>query len=171
MKDVSPMKSNQSPRSVTTEVFFVYFLGYIAIFVILILAINLSFKLYEISCSIRTYNKEYFEMIEKKIEDDYITITDEDLKNINGFIFEIDNNIKIGYSTGYIDKERINDIKLEDFINLLGFKTKSEFKLRPQDILSRNIFKNFNNAIVTVDGGKNILYIQDIWNWINHLLL
>lgn len=171
MNDVRPMKSNKPSRSVTTEVFFVYFLGYIAISVILILAINLSFKLYEISCSRRTYNKEYFEMIEKKIEDDYTTITEEDLKNINGFIFKIDNNIKIGYSTGYIDKERINDIKLEDFINLLGFKTNSEFKLRPADMLSRNIFKNCNNAIVTVDGGKKYSIYTRYLEWDKSLLV
>lgn len=148
------MKSKKRVRSVTTEMFFVYFLGYITISIILILAIHLSFKFYEIACSRRTYNREYFEMLEKKIENDYTTITEKDLKMINGFIVKIDNNIRVQYAIGYIDEKKFDDIKLEDCISLLGFKTNSEFKVRPPDILSRNIFKNCNNAIVTVDEGE-----------------
>ncbi|MBS2905147.1 hypothetical protein KFV96_28950, partial [Klebsiella pneumoniae] len=69
-------------------------------------------------------------MLEKKIENDYTTITEEDLKMINGFIVKIDNNIRVQYAIGYIDEKKFDDIKLEDCISLLGFKTNSEFKVR-----------------------------------------
>ena len=153
MKGINPMKSDKRIRSVTTEMFFVYFLGYIAISIILMLATHLSFKIYEVACSTRTYNREYFETLEKKIESDYITITEEELEEIKGFIIKIDNNSRVEYSIGDIDPINLNDFTLEEYMNILGFDKDETFKVNPPDILSRNIFKNYNNVIITVDDG------------------
>lgn len=150
------MKSNKRVRSVTTEMFFVYFLGYIAISIILFLAIHLSFKIYEVACSRRTYNREYFENLEKKIESDYTTITEEELKEINGFIIKIDNNGEITYCIGDIDSIKLKDFKLEEYISILGFDSNGKPKVNSPDILSRNIFKNYNNVLISVN--KEIKY-------------
>ena len=153
MKGINLMKSNKRVRSVTTEMFFVYFLGYIAISIILIFAIHLSFKIYEVACSRRTYNSEYFETLEKKIESDYKTITYEEIEEIKGFIIKIDNYSKIEYFIGDIDSISLRDFTLEEYMNILGFYRDEKFKVNPPDILSRNIFKNYNNVIISVDDG------------------
>ena len=150
------MKSNKRVRSVTTEMFFVYFLGYIAISIILLLATHLSFKIYEVACSRRTYNREYFETLEKKIESDYTTITEEELKEINGFIIKIGNNGEITYCIGNIDSIKLKDFKLEEYISILGFDSNGKPKVNSPDILSRNIFKNYNNVLINVN--KEIKY-------------
>ena len=112
------MKSDKRIRSVTTEMFFVYFLGYIAISIIHMVETHLSFKIYEVACSTRTYNREYFETLEKKIESDYITITDEELEDIKGFIIKIDNNSRVEYSIGDIDPINLNDFTLEENMDI-----------------------------------------------------
>lgn len=147
------MKCNKRVRSVTTEMFFVYFLGYIAISVILLIAIHLSFKVYEITCSRRTYNREYFETLEKKIENDYTAITDEELNEIDGFIIKINNDSKIEYSAGNIDSDMLKDFKLEEYMDILGINSRDKFAVNPPDILSRNIFDNYTNVIITGDNG------------------
>lgn len=153
--------SKKCPRSVTTEMFFVYFLGYIAISVILLIAIHLSFLIYEVTCSRRTYNREYFETLERKIENDYTTITDEELQVIRGFIIKINNDSKIVYSAGNIDSDTFKDFKLEEYMSILGINAQDKFSVNPPDILSRNIFKNFTNVIIMgPDGVKCSFYTR-----------
>lgn len=163
MKGINLMKSNKHVRSVTTEMFFVYFLGYITISIILLFAIHLSFKVYEIACSRRTYNREYFETLEKKIDNDYTTVTDEELDEIDGFIIKINNDSKIDYSIGDIDSVKLEDFKLEEYMRILGFNTENKFAVNPPDILSRNIFKNYTNVIIILeDGVKYSIYTKYI---------
>lgn len=155
------MKSNKRIRSFTTELFFVYFLGYIIISLILFSAAILSFKIYEVVCSMRTYNREYFETLEKKIEDDYKTVTEKDLLEINGFIIKVDNNSNIVYSIGTFDNLKLKNLKLDEYMNLFGLKTDNKFRLNHPDILSKNIFKNYNNAIINIgDGTKYSIYTK-----------
>lgn len=155
------MKHNKHARSVTLEMFFVYFLGYIAISLILLIVVSLSFKFYELACSRRTYNRQYFENLERKIELDYSTITDDDLKEIDGFLIKINNDGVVEYSSGNFDTVKFNNFKLEDYMSVVGFNEENEFKVNHPDILSKNIFKNFNNVLVTLNNGdKYSLYTQ-----------
>ncbi len=140
---------------------FCIFLGCIAISVILLIAIHLSFLIYEVTCSRRTYNREYFETLERKIENDYTTITDEELQVIRGFIIKINNDSKIVYSAGNIDSDTFKDFKLEEYMSILGINAQDKFSVNPPDILSRNIFKNFTNIIITgPDGVKCSFYTR-----------
>ena len=149
------MKSSRHVRSVTTEMFFVYFFGYIAISILIFLSMGLSFKFYEVACSRRTYNKEYFETLENKIDYDYTTITEEDLKEINGFLLKIDSDSKVNYCVGNIEAEKIKNIKLEQIMSMFEFDRESKgFKIKHSDILSKSIFKNYNNLVITIDGGE-----------------
>ena len=148
-------------RSVTTEMFFVYFFGYIVISITLFIAIHLSFKIYEVTCSRRTYNRQYFETLEDKIESDYTTITAEELNEIDGFIIKINNDSKIEYSAGNIDSDKLKDFKLEEYMDILGINSQDRFRVNPPDILSRNIFKNYTNVIITgEDGVKSSIYTR-----------
>lgn len=158
------MKSNKRIRSVTVEMFFVYFFGYITISIIIFFSTNLSFKLYELACSIRTYNKEYFETLEKKIDDDYRLITEEELEQINGFVIKINNDNKVEYSIGNVKKERFSNFKLEEFMSLFDFEeVNGEFKVSHHDILSRSVFKNFNNVVISMkDKEKLSVYAKYI---------
>lgn len=155
------MKRNKRARSVTTEMFFVYFFGYIVISITLFIAIHLSFKIYEVTCSRRTYNRQYFETLEDKIESDYTTITAEELNEIDGFIIKINNDNKIEYSAGNIDSDKLKDFKLEEYMDILGINSQDRFRVNPPDILSRNIFKNYTNVIITgEDGVKSSIYTR-----------
>lgn len=158
------MKSNKRIRSVTVEMFFVYFFGYITISIIIFFSTNLSFKLYELACSIRTYNKEYFETLEKKIDDDYRLITEEELEQINGFVIKINNDNKVEYSIGNVKKESFSNFKLEEFMSLFDFEeVNGEFKVSHHDILSRSVFKNFNNVVISMkDKEKLSVYAKYI---------
>ena len=50
------MKVKKIKRSVTAELFCIYFLGYIAITIILVVGIVFSIVAYEVLCSPSTYN-------------------------------------------------------------------------------------------------------------------
>ena len=151
------MKSKRHARSVTTEMFFVYFFGYVMISLVMFISVHLSFKLYEVACSIRTYNKEYFETLEKKIDTDYRLITESELEEIDGFIIKINDDNRIEYSMGNLRKERLQDLKLEEFMSLFQFEVEgSEFKVKNNDILSKNVFKNYSNIVITMNNGEKL---------------
>lgn len=157
MKDTSVMKSKSRARSVTTEIFFVYFFGYVMISLVIFISVHFSFKIYEVACSIRTYNKEYFETLEKKIDTDYRLITESEIKEIDGFIIKINNDNKIEYSIGNLRKEKLQDLKLEEFMSLFEFEVESsEFKVKNNDILSRNVFKHYSNIVITMNNGEKL---------------
>ena len=151
------MKSKRYARSVTTEMFFVYFFGYVMISLVMFISVYLSFKLYEVACSIRTYNKEYFETLEKKIDTDYRLITESELEEIDGFIIKMNNDNRIEYSIGNLRSRRLQDLKLEEFMSLFEFEVESsEFKVKNNDILSRNVFKNYSNIVITMNNGEKL---------------
>lgn len=151
------MKSKRHARSVTTEMFFVYFFGYVMISLVMFISVHLSFKIYEVTCSIRTYNKEYFETLEKKIDTDYRLITESELKEIDGFIIKMNNDNRIEYYIGNLRSRRLQDLKLEEFMSLFEFEVESsEFKVKNNDILSRNVFKNYSNIVITMNNGEKL---------------
>jgi len=150
------MKARKIKRSVTAELFFIYFLGYIAITVILILGIVLSVSAYEILCNPRTYN-HYFEGLENKLKGDYTSITDEDLLEIDGFVIKINNQSKVDYSRGHVIDE-FKSLDLQSYMYLAGLTKENEISLN-DDLMAYSILKDFNNAIVvTKDNIKYSLY-------------
>lgn len=68
---------------------------------------------------------------------------------------------KIVYSAGNIDSDTFKDFKLEEYMSILGINAQDKFSVNPPDILSRNIFKNFTNIIITgPDGVKCSFYTR-----------
>ena len=91
------MKNKIKRRSVTTELFIIYFLGYTCLSIIIFSSTNISFKIYKFLCSQRTYNSIYFDNLEDKLETNYLDVTDRDLSVIKGFLITINNDNKIDY--------------------------------------------------------------------------
>ena len=68
---------------------------------IVIVSIFFSLIMYEVLCGQRMYNS-YFVQLESKLIEDYRSITEEDLKHINGFLVKITNQNQISYSVGNV---------------------------------------------------------------------
>lgn len=150
------MRTKKITRSVTTELFFIYFLGYIAITAIIILAVIGSIITYEVLCRSRIYNS-CFENLENKLVRDYTSITDEDLLGIDGFMIKINNKNEIYYSKGNVIDE-FKDLNLESYMYLFGVTKDNETSLN-DDLRSYSVLSQFNNSIIeTKDGIKYSLY-------------
>lgn len=150
------MKPKKIKRSVTAELFYIYFLGYLAITTILIAGVVFSISAYEVLCNPRTYNS-YFEELENKLKENYKSITDEDLSDIDGFIIKIDNRGEMSYSRGnVIDEFKI--LNLQSYMYLSGLTKENEILLN-DDLRSYSILEDFNNSIIdTKDNIKYSLY-------------
>ena len=137
------MKAKKIKRSVTAELFFMYFTGYIAITVILIVGIIFSIAGYEFLCNPSTYNS-YFIELENKLNDDYTSINDEDLLDIDGFIIKINNKNEVPYSRGNVIDE-YKSLDLKSYIYLSGLTKENEILLN-DDLRAYSVLKNFNNS-------------------------
>ena len=152
------MKIKKIKRSVTAELFFIYFLGYLVITIILVIGIVFSIDAYKVLCNPRTYNS-YFEELENKLKEDYTSITDQDLSDIDGFIMKIDNKGEMSYSRGnVIDEFKV--LNLQSYMYLSGLTKENEILLN-DDLRSYSILEDFNNSIIeTKDDIKYSLYSQ-----------
>ena len=103
------MKINKAKRSVKVELFFIFFLGYIAISVIVLGCIILSLMIYEVICGQRIYNSNFVKL-ENNLVSDYKVITENDLKEINGFLVRIDNNNNITNNSHQNKNSETNNI-------------------------------------------------------------
>ncbi|MCE5221990.1 MAG: HAMP domain-containing histidine kinase [Clostridium sp.] len=150
------MKSKKIKRSVTAELFFIYFLGYIAITIILIVGVLFSIVTYEILCSPSTYNS-YFKELENKLNDDYTSITDKDLLDIDAFIIKINNESEVSYSRGNVIEE-FKSLNLQSYMYLAGLTKENEVLLN-DDLRAYSMLENFNNSIIeTKDNIQYSLY-------------
>ena len=150
------MKVKKLKRSVTTELFCIYFLGYIAITIILIAGVVFSVVSYEFLCNPRTYNR-HFEELENKLKMDYTSITDEDLLDINGFIIKINNKSQVSYSRGNVIDE-FKNLDLQSYMYLAGLTKENEISLN-EDLMAYSVLEDFNNSIIeTKDNSKYSLY-------------
>ena len=134
------MKAKKIKRSVTAELFFIYFLGYIAITIILIVGIIFSIVAYEILCNPSTYNS-YFEELENKLKEDYTSITDEDLLDIDGFIIKINNKSEVSYSRGNVIDE-FKSLNLQSYMYLSGLTKENEILLN-EDLRAYSVLEEF----------------------------
>jgi len=149
------MKAKKIKRSVTAELFFMYFTGYIAITVILIVGIIFSIAGYEFLCNPSTYNS-YFIELENKLNDDYTSINDEDLLDIDGFIIKINNKNEVPYSRGNVIDE-YKSLDLKSYIYLSGLTKENEILLN-DDLMAYSVLKNFNNSTMESHNIKYSLY-------------
>ena len=147
------MKAKKIKRSVTAELFFIYFLGYIAITIIIIAGIVFSVLAYEILCSPSTYN-HYFEKLENKLKEDYTSVTDEELLDIDGFIIKINNESQVSFSRGNVIDE-FKSLNLQSYMYLSGL-TKDNEVLLNEDLRTYVMLSNFNNSIIETK--NNIKY-------------
>lgn len=146
------MKDRIKKRSVTTELFIIYFLGYIGLSIVIFSSINISFKIYKFLCSQRTYNSIYFDEFEEKLEKNYLDVTEDDLSEINGFILTINNDNQIDYSKGQLFGE-VNRLNLESYMNLFGIKKNNSVSIN-SDMRAGSIFKDFNNTTMENSRGE-----------------
>jgi signal transduction histidine kinase len=150
------MKVKKIRRSVTTEFFFTYFLGYIAVTVIILLAVLGSIILYEFFCNSRTYNS-YFEQLGDKLVRNYKGITDEDLSVMHGFIIKINSDNEVSYSKGNVIDE-FKTLNLESYMNLFGVSKENNISLN-NDFRAYTILSEFNSSIIdTKDNVKYCIY-------------
>lgn len=146
------MNNRINRRSVTTELFIIYFLGYIGLSIIIFSSMNISFKIYKFLCSQRTYNSMYFDELEEKLEKNYLDVTDEDLEEINGFLCAINNDSKVIYYKGktIIDEKKIS---LTDYMALFGIKQNNSISIN-RDMRAGSILRSFNNTIIEAKNGE-----------------
>lgn len=150
------MKGKKIKRSVTTEFFFTYFIGYVAVTVIILSAVLFSVMAYEFFCNSHTYNS-HFEELGNKLVENYKSITDEDLEVINGFIIKIDNENKVSYSKGHVIDE-FKSLNLESYMNLFGISKENSISLN-NDFRAYTVLSEFNNSIIdTKDNVKYCIY-------------
>ncbi|OPJ64053.1 sensor histidine kinase [Clostridium chromiireducens] len=147
------MRAKRIKRSVTTELFFIYFIGYIAINLILLAAVIGSIAAYEILCNPRTYTS-YFKELEDKLKNDYNDITDEDLDEIDGFMIKINNRNIVFYSRGHVIEE-FKHINLQSYMYLFGLTKDNENSLN-DDLRTMFALSEFNNSII--DTSNNVKY-------------
>ena len=150
------MKVKKIKRSVTAELFFMYFLGYIAITIILLVGISFSIIGYEYLCNPSTYNS-YFLELENKLNEDYTSINNEDLLDVDGFIVKINNRSEVSYCRGNVIGE-FKSLNLQSYMYLSGL-TKENESLLNEDLRAFSVLENFNNSIIeTKDNIKYSLY-------------
>lgn len=150
------MKPKEITRSVTTELFFTYFFGYIAITAIILISAISSIIAYEFLCNPSKYNTN-FEELEDKLINDYTSITDDDLLNIDGFIVKINNNNEASYSRGKVIEE-FQNLNLESYMFLFGVTKDNGISLN-DDLRAFSVLSEFNNSIIETNNGiKYSLY-------------
>lgn len=144
------MKIAKKTRSVTSELFFIYFLGYISITVIVLVSIFFSLIIYEILCGQRMYNSSFVEL-ESKLIDDYRSITEKDLKAIDGFLVKITNQNEISYSVGNVIDE-FEQVDITTYMKIFGVEEDNTVILN-SDLRSSTAFLDLNNSIIKTKNG------------------
>lgn len=155
------MKINKAKRSVKVELFFIFFLGYIAISVIVLGCIIFSLIIYEVICGQRIYNSNFVKL-ENNLVSDYKVITENDLKEINGFLVRIDNNNNITYSKGTVIEE-FKNVNMTTYMKIFGVTDNNSLLLN-SDLRSSSAFRGLNNSIVKttkdIDYSIYSLYVE-----------
>lgn len=152
------MKTKKMKRSVTTELFFVYFLGYIAITVIILVAVIGSIVAYEALCNSNTYNS-YFNKLEDKLKEDYKSVNNEELSAINGFVIKFNEKGNLSYARGNVINE-FKSLTLESYMYLAGLTKENQIQLN-DDLRAYSMLSGFNNSIIeTRDNIKYSLYTK-----------
>lgn len=150
------MRIRKIKRNVTAELFFIYFFGYIAITLILAVGLIFSIGAYKILCNPRTYNS-YFAELENKLSEDYRTITDDNLKKIDGFVVKINTMNEVTYSRGHVIDE-FKELSMQSYMHLAGLTKENKIVLN-EDIIAHTLLEDFNNSIIeTNDKIKYSLY-------------
>lgn len=146
------MKMAKRTRSVTSELFFIYFFGYILITVIVIVSVFFSLIAYEVLCGQRMYNS-YFVQLESKLIEDYRSITEEDLKHIDGFLVKITNQNEISYSIGNVIDE-FKQVDITTYMKIFGVEEDNSVLLN-SDLRSSTAFLDLNNSIIKTRKGMD----------------
>ncbi|AQR98738.1 alkaline phosphatase synthesis sensor protein PhoR [Clostridium saccharobutylicum] len=150
------MKHSKNNRSVVTELFFTYFIGYISLTAMIMIGVFLSIIIYGILCTFTKYSSDFKEL-DNKLEENYMSITDDDLSKINGFIIKINHQNEIEYLKGNTIEE-FSSINLETYRNMFGIMENNESSLN-NDFKSIFMLNDFNNAkIQTKNDGVYSIY-------------
>ena len=79
-------------------------------------------------CVVQVHIIHYFEELENKLKDDYTSITDDDLSDIDGFIIKINNESQVSYSRGNVIDE-FKSLNLQSYMYLSGLTKENEILL------------------------------------------
>ena len=101
--------------------------------------------MYEVLCGQRMYNS-YFVQLESKLIEDYRSITEEDLKHINGFLVKITNQNQISYSVGNVIDE-FKQVDITTYMKIFGVEEDNSVLLN-SDLRSSTAFLDLNNSII-----------------------
>lgn len=156
------MRIKKIKRNVTAELFCIYFLGYIAITLILAAGVVFSIGAYKFLCNPRTYNSNFAEL-ENKLSEDYTKITDDNLADIDGFVVKIDIESEVTYARGHVIDE-FKYLDIYSYMYLSGL-TKENKILLNEDVIAHTLLEDFNNSIIeTKDKIKYSLYSKYLPN-------
>jgi signal transduction histidine kinase len=139
------MRIKKIKRNVTVELFFIYFLGYIAITIILVAGVIFSIGAYKILCNPRTYNSNFAEL-ENKLAQDYRTITDDNLADIDGFVVKINIKSEVTYARGHVIDE-FKELNIHSYMYLSGLTRENKILLN-EDVIAHTLLQEFNNSII-----------------------
>lgn len=148
------MRYNNRTHTLKYEFFFTYFLGYIILTFIIFLIIIGSIVIQNFLCKNLVYNHS-LRKIEKTLNSNYKSISNDDLSDINGFLITINSNNEINYKNGSIPSE-FNSITLKSYMSIFGVNKNNTISLN-SDLNS--LLKGFNNSTFeTKDKIKYSLY-------------
>ena len=113
------MRKIKFKSGVAKELFKNYFIGYIALILIMIIMFAITFMIYITYLFLPSTLK--YEIINYNVANNYEMISEKDLLEINGFLIVIDENNNIEFSQGNLIKE-FEEITLEDYLKILDFE-------------------------------------------------
>ena len=97
------MRKRRFKSGVAKELFKNYFIGYIALILIMIIMFAITFMIYITYLFLPSTLK--YEVINYKLANNYEMISEKDLQEINGFLIVIGENNNIEFSRGNLIKE------------------------------------------------------------------
>lgn len=144
------MKRKKLKAGVANELFFNYFVSYLVLIIIMIIIFVITFGVY-IGYLFMPSSIKY-EELNKKLLSDYWTISDDDLKDINGFVVTIDENNDLLYKKGNIIEE-FNEITVDDYVKIFN---PDEYN----GTLTLPIMKMFESTLALGDMQNSIIKAQ-----------
>lgn len=146
------MKRRKFKAGVAKELFKNYFIGYISLILIMIIMLTITFSLYITYLFLPASIK--YEFINYRLTNNYESITEKELEDINGFLIVIDENNNLVFNRGNLIKE-FEEITLDDYIKIFNFdlysgtETSSSIKV----LESMLTMINLENTLIKSDDG------------------
>ena len=146
------MRKKCFKSGVAKELFKNYFIGYISLILIMIIMLIITFSLYITYLFLPSSIK--YEFINYRLANNYASISEKELEDINGFLIVIDEKNNIEFKRGNLIKE-FEEITLDDYLKIFNFdlysgtETSSSIKLLESMITMMDL----ENTLIKSDDG------------------